>query len=208
MGKAWLTKYKETCRDILALIAICIVSFALGWYTRGLYEEHRIRAIVWEAIEELPEPEQCALCSEGRPYQAPCLINLSTGQMGELRVYTYGPTEQGKLDPREARFSGTFNFQPCAGLAAIRDTDFHTCQVTLPEERERMNPAHFCKECRLLLAGAGLEGYVLVDLYDQNNVQAYPIRYEIIRDYRVSVTNRKDGTRSVCVTGLLDFEKE
>lgn len=197
--RIWLTKHR---RQLLALgiAAVMGVVFSLGWHAG-------INAALWEAIIDLPDPKQCALCGEERQYQAPCLMNLSTGQLGEMQVYTYVPTEQGKLDPREAQCSGTFNFRPCAGLTAIRDTDFHTCQVLLPKEGEQMNPAHFCKECRLLLAGAGLEGYVIVDLYDRENVQAYPLRYEIIRDYRVSVSERKDGTRNVCVTGLLDFEE-
>lgn len=204
--KTWLISRK---RQLLALgiAAAFLTVFALGWHAGVNSTNRNAYAALWEAILDLPDPEQCALCAEERRYQAPCLINLSTGQMGEMQVYTYGRTKRGKLDPREAQFSGTFNFHPCAGLTAIRDTDFHTCQVLLPKERELMNPAHFCKECRQLLARAGLEGYVFVDLYDQNNVQAYPLRYEIIRDYRISVTNRKDGTRNVCVTGLLDFEK-
>ena len=186
-------------------MSVILAVFTLGWHAGTNATNRKAYAALWEAIVDLPDPERCALCGEGRRYQAPCLMNLSTGQMGEMRVYAYGPTEQGKLDPREAQFSGTFHFQSCAGLTAIRDTDFHTCQVFLPEERKLMDPAHFCKGCRLLLAGAGLEGYVILDLYDQDNVQAYPLRYEIIRDYRVSVSSRKDGGPEVCVTGLLEY---
>lgn len=122
--KTWLTKHKETCRDILALIAICIVSFALGWYTRGLYEEHRIRAIVWEAIEELPDPEQCALCSEGRPYQAPCLINLSTGQMGEMRVYTTARPSRASLTHGRRSFLAPSTFSPALGWRQFETPTF------------------------------------------------------------------------------------
>lgn len=68
-----------------------------------------------------------------------------------------------------------------------------------------MNPVLFCKECRQLLAGARLEGYVIVGLYDLDNVKAYPIGYDVIRDYCVSVNDRKDGKVDICVTGLLDF---
>lgn len=204
MGKNWLVKHTKRLVAIL-LVAVMGVVFSLGWHAGIGATNRKAYAALWEAMIDLPDPEQCALCGVERRYQAPCLINLSTGQMGEMQVYTYGPTKQGKVDPREAQCSGTFSFQPCAGLTAIRDTDFHTCQVFLPEERELMNPAHFCKACRLLLAGAGLEGYVIVDLYDLDNIKAYPIRYDVIRDYRVSVSNRKDGTRNVCVTGLLEY---
>lgn len=204
MGEICLAKHVRKLVTLLVMAVMGVV-FSLGWHAGINATNRNAYAALWEAIIDFPNPEQCALCGEKRRYQAPCLINLSTGQMGEMRIYTYGPTKQGKLDPREAQFSGTFNFQHCAGLTAIRDTDFHTCQVTLPAERELMNPAHFCKECRQLLAGAGLEGYVIVDLYDLDNIQAYPIRGEVIRDYRISANDRKDGSMDVCITGLLAY---
>lgn len=202
--KTWLIEHK---RQLLAvgMVAIIAVAFCLGRRAGIDANNRKAYAALWEAIVALPDPEQCALCNAERGHQALSLMNLSTGEIGQMEVYVYGVTKQGKLDPREAQFSGTFNFQQCAGLTAIRDTDFHTCTVYLPEARELMNPAHFCKECRQLLARAGLEGYVILDLYDQDNVQAYPLRYEIIRDYRVSVSSRKDGGPEVCVTGLLEY---
>lgn len=201
--KTWLISHKRQLLT-LGIVTAILAAFTLGWHAGANATNRKAYAALWEAIVDLPDPERCALCGEGRRYQAPCLMNLSTGQMGEMRVYAYGATKEGKLDPREARFSGTFNFLSCAGLTAIRDTDFHTCQVLLPEERELMDPVHFCKACRRLLVGAGLEGYVVVDLYDRDNVRAYPLRDEIIRDYRISVDDRKDGSE-VCVTGLWEF---
>lgn len=192
-------------RHLLALgmAVVMAVAFFLGWYAGINAADRNAYAALWEAITGLPDPEQCALCGEERQYHAPCLINLSTGQMGEMQVYTYGPTGQGRLDPREAELSGTLSFQRCAGLTAIRDNGFHTCQVTLPEERELMNPALFCRDCRLFLAGAGLEGYTILDLYDPDYIQAYPIRDGTIRDYRISMDNCKGGETELCVTGLL-----
>lgn len=202
--KTWLIRHR---RWLLALgiVAAALAVFALGWYAGANASNRKAYAALWEAIVDLPDPEQCALCAEKRRYQAPCLIDLSTGEMGEMQVYTYGPTKQGKLDPREAQFSGTFSLRSCAGLTAFRDTDFHTCEVTLPAEQELINPALYCKECRMLLAGAGIEGYVILDLYDLDSVQAYPIRGEVIRDYRISVASKKDGSKGLCVAGLLEY---
>lgn len=201
--KTWLISHKRQLLT-LGIVSVILAVFTLGWHAGTNATNRKAYAALWEAIVDLPDPERCALCGEGRRYQAPCLMNLSTGQMGEMRVYAYGPTEQGKLDPREARFSGTFNFQHCAGLTAIRDTCTHTCEITLPAERELMDPALFCKACRLLLAGAGLEGYVIVDLYDRDHIRAYPIRGETIRDYRISTDSRKGGATDLYVTGLLE----
>lgn len=152
---------------------------------------------------DLSDPEQCALCGERMRYHAPCLVDLSTGQVGEMNVYTNHPSRQGEIVPMEKQQTGTFSFRSCAGLTAVRDTCTHTCKVTLPGQKGLMNPALFCRGCRLLLAGAGLEGYVIVDLYDLDDVQAYPIQYGVIRDYEISVKEQKDGTLDVCVTGLL-----
>jgi len=190
----------------LGIVAAVGIAFSLGWYAGSKATNRKAYAAVWDAISTLPEPERCALCSEGMRYHAPCLINLATGQMGELRVYTPHPSRQGEIAPAEKQQTGTFSFLPCAGLTAISDTCDHTCHVTLPEELELMNPALFCMECRQLLAGAGLEGYVIVDLYDPATIQAYPIREDkecFIRDYRVSVTSRKGASADLCVTGLL-----
>ena len=201
----WLTRNRGWL-SALGIIAAVGIAFSLGWYAGSNATNRKAYAAVWDAILTLPEPERCALCSDGMPYHAPCLINLATGQMGELQVYTPHPSQQGEIAPAEMQQTGTFNFQPCAGLVGIRDTCDHTCQVTLPEELDLMNPALYCMECRQLLAGAGLEGYVIVDLHDPTTIQAYPIRKDtncFIRDYRVSVTSRKGASADLCVTGLL-----
>lgn len=126
----------------VGMAAIIAVAFCLGRRAGIDANNRKAYAALWEAIVALPAPEQCALCNAERGHQALSLVNLSTGEIGQMEVYVYGATKHGKLDPREAQFSGTFNFQQCAGLTAIRDTDFHTCTVYLPEERELMNPAH------------------------------------------------------------------
>lgn len=202
-SRTWLSKHK---RPLLALgvVAVLGVVFSLGWYAGSHATDRAAYAALWEAIVHLPDPERCALCGEGDSYHAPCLVNLSTGQLGELRVYAYAPTEEGKLDPREAQYSGTINLLPCAGLTAIRDAGLHTCQVSLPKERDLMDPALFCRECRRLLAGAGLEGYAIVDLYDLGHIRAYSIRSGSIRDYRISIHSRGGGETELCVTGLLN----
>lgn len=200
--RTWLAKHNF----LLAIIAVIAVAFVLGWYAGSNATGYKTYAALWDAMISLPDPERCALCSEGMPYHAPCLVNLSTGQIGELKVYAHHPSQQGEIAPMEMQPTGTFNFQPCAGLMAIRDTCAHTCKVTLRAEIGLINPALFCKECRQLLAGAGLDGYVIADLYDLDNIQAYSIQSgmnKVIRDYQVSVTSRQGATLDVCVAGLL-----
>ncbi len=182
------------------------MAFGLGRRFGANDTDKKAYAAVWEAVSTLPEPERCALCSEGIRYHAPCLINLSTGEMDELTVYQPNPAHPGEITPMEQQPTGTFNFQPCAGLMGARDTCSHTCTVMLPEETGLMNPALFCSECRKLLAGVWLDGYAVVDLYDLDHVKAYPVRRgesTVIRDYRVSVGKEHNGILELCVVGLL-----
>lgn len=201
--RIWLTRHRV---QFLALVIVVTVgaTFALGWYAGSHATGQRAYVSLWEAMMDFPDPEQCALCGEGMPYHAPCLLNISTGQMGEMKVYNPHPSLVGEIAPMEMQQNGTFNFQSCAGLMGIRDTSNHICKVTLPEERELINPALYCQDCRQLLAGAGIEGYVIVDLYDLGGIRVYPIRAgmdETIRDYRITVTG--DTALDVRVAGLL-----
>lgn len=164
-------------------------------------------AAFWRSIVTTPEPGSCSLCGSGngRRYHAPCLVNLATGEVGEPQVYDPDPQRAGELAPIQR--TGTFAFLGCAGLTGYRDTSRHISNVTLPKEREPIDPAHFCRGCRALLTGISAEGYVLLDLYDLNEITPYPVvdgaRY-IIRDYAVSISEREDsGGLDVHVTGLL-----
>lgn len=194
--------------NVLALIAVCALIFYAGWYTEGIQQEQRAYRILRESCIGVPEPEQCALCGEGIPYHAPCLVDLSTGEVGELTVYTNHPTKPGELAPAEMQQTGTLRFLHCAGLMAVQDTCDHTCKVTLPAMGQILNPAHFCKGCRVLLAGAGLKQHVIVDLHDLPCLQVYPIRKGkrvTIGDYQVTMTAGEDNTLEVCVTGMVEF---
>lgn len=198
--KTWLTGHKRRLFT-LGIAAAAIAAFALGWRAGATAAERNLYAALWTA--DRPDPDRCALCGGRVRYHAPCLLDASSGQLGEMQVYAPHPSRQGELAPMAEQPTGTFRFQPCAGLMGTRDTSTHTFQVILPEERKLPDPALFCKACRRLLAGAGAEGYAVVDLYDLDHVQAYPLRNEVIRDYRVSVSDRNDGPVDVCVTGLL-----
>lgn len=202
--KLWLVKYKKPLLFLGLAVAIA-AAFSLGRYTGDDAANRKAYAALWEAIPALPDPEQCALCGDGMPYHAPCLMDLSTGQLGEMTVYTEHPSRQGEIAPLTEQQTGTFSLLSCAGLTAIRDTCDHTCQVFLPENRALMNPALFCRKCRQLLAAGGLEGYVILDLHDLEHIRAYPLREEIIRDYRITAERKRDGTTLLCVTGLLGY---
>lgn len=177
---------------ILGLTAICIL-----W-------QYRQQAAFAESLSSTPDPEVCAVCGGAR-YHAPCLVDLSTGEVGELTVYDPHRSLMGEIE--ETQPTGTFSLVPCAGLTAARDTCNRTCTVTLPKEQDNMAPVFFCRDCRNLLAETAQRGYVLLDLYDLQDIAAYPVNagaeYEI-RDYAVSIQRSKGSQGlSVIVQGRL-----
>lgn len=199
--KTWL-KENKCCLQTAVMVAL---AFALGWWAGRIATNRQAYAALWEAIVTLPDPEDCALCGEITRHHALYLIDLSTGEMDKLTVYEADLSRPWEILPMDRQPTGTFNFQPCAGLMGVRDTSLHTFAVTLPEERKLINPAHFCQNCRTLLAGIELEGYVILNHYDLNHVRAYPVHKnsnQVIRDYRVTVDKGKGGTWTLCVTGL------
>ena len=147
-------------------------------------------------IQSYKLPEMCALCGSGahERFHAPVILNLSTGQKNEMRVYdTDLPNSD--LEISQIQTTGTFSFASCAGLTGRRDTCSHTCTVDVPFETDSMKRAHFCASCRDLLQNHKKQGYVLVDMYDENEIFVYGIsgasEYEI-RDYKVIVSEQTD----------------
>lgn len=208
-----LKKYGEAFLkyDIIetAVISILFVAFfALGFFLRGIGADRD--AALWKSLLSTPEPEICALCGsgDGIPYHAPVLVNLSTGETGEMKIYDPDPRHRCEL--AEEQSTGTFSFLHVAGLIGCRDTCDHSCKVTLPENREAIVPSHFCYDCRTILTGVATEGYILADLYNLNQITVYAIEDNTaytIRDYAVSISSQDEsGKLSIHVTGLLSMK--
>ena len=78
-----------------------------------------------------------------------------------------------------------------APLFIDRLKDIQRCVTYLPGEEEPMDPVHYCRNCRAILARAATTGYVLLDLFHLDEIEAYPIEEGAeynIRIYSVSVT--------------------
>ena len=62
------------------------------------------------------QPEVCSLCGSGKRerYQAPVILNLTTGQSNEMRIYDPDlPLLEYEIAPIQT--TGTFSFASCAG---------------------------------------------------------------------------------------------
>lgn len=179
--------------------------FLSGFWLRGIAAEQEIAA--WQTIFLTPEPDLCALCGYGGGprYHAPCLVNLSTGEVGEMRVYDPDPVRGWEVSGVQQ--TGTFSMLRCAGVTAARNTDAHTCTAELPRKADELIPAYFCRDCRGRIAEVSRRGFILADLYDLTDIQTYALSGEAsysIRGYDVSVSRRGgDRLLHVEITGGL-----
>ena len=107
----------------------------------------------------LPSPDICSLCDQ-EPREVPCLLNRSTGDIGTL----VGTTVPGK-----------FQFVGCLGAAGGWDSDAQTAQVTVPNGKNGLNLACFCRSCRFQIAGNQGDVFVLLDLSLPSEPITYPL---------------------------------
>lgn len=200
----------ENHKTSIAIISISIV-FVLLFVCCMTLHGIAINRNIANALANAPEPEVCALCGSGSgiSYHAPVVVNLSTGESGELRVYDPDPYRRNEI--AEEQSTGTFSLLYVAGLTGCRDTCDHTCCVTLPETEAPIVPALFCRDCRALLADTATKGYVLVDLYNLSDIAAYTIKdgaKYTIRDYDISISAQEEPSGlSIYVTDLLPINE-
>lgn len=202
-----LHKYRRDIVKTMGIIILLTAFFAFGVFLRGIVADRDMA--LWKSLVLTPEPEICVLCGGAIPYHAPVLVNLSTGEAGEMRVYD--PDSQHRYELAEKQSTGTFSYLHIAGLTGCRDTCDHTCCVTLPETEAPIAPTLFCRDCRALLADTATKGYVLVDLYNLSDITAYAIKdgaKYTIRDYDISISAQEEPSGlSIYVAGLLPINE-
>ena len=126
--------------------------------------------VIWFTIDPL-EPERCSICSFIKSH-APCLVNLATGEIGELDLYQPHYSLVGEL--AENQWGGTFSFFYAAGCEGIKLTNPWELTIGVPAKVQKIQKSYFCQECREMLKDQSA-GYALIDLYDKENPKLYPI---------------------------------
>lgn len=177
---------------ILLAIAILLIIFLLI-----AYNERNAQKAFYQSLQQTPEPDQCVICETGKRYHAPCLVNLATGQVGELGVYRPDNEREGEI--AEVQETGYFAILRCVGLNGYLEGGKY-CSLVVPISHKVMEAGHFCHECRSILSATAIEGYVLVDLYDLDHIKAYPITNlaeYTIRDYTVEIQKERAGYQIV-----------
>lgn len=78
-----------------------------------------------------PDPGDCSICGHLKCH-APCILNLATGEIGELGLYQPNFQEVGEI--AEEQTGGTFSFIYPVGLQGIRLTEPWYIEVSVPME--------------------------------------------------------------------------
>lgn len=149
-------------------------------------------------------PKRCAIC-DSIPYHAPCLVNLKTGEVGELAVYEPHPFKSGELN--EYQQGGTFSFMNIAGATGYRDGMNYELQITIPANENEYGEKFFCASCRKLISGHTEYGFLLIDLKIPDNpvpLSLVPDSRQSVRCYEIQVWENANGIEIV-VQGTLDI---
>ncbi len=156
----------------------------------------------------------CVLCSVGKCANLQ-LINLATGDIGEIQVYDVGRfAENGNImDTTEFstnQMTGTFNFVNCAGLSGYRTTGtYNTCKIDLPEKAQTIRRKHYCPACYEQLTAVSNKGYLILDTYDPDDKKVYATNVgdqHLIRVFDASVS-MDEGRMHLEVVGTLKIEE-
>lgn len=185
--------FRRNWREILDSVlcgAIMIGFFLGGFILRGFVDSKDIG--IWKSLATEEAPDRCSLCRNGKGlwYHAPCLVNLSTGEIVELVVYDPDPRHVGEIaEEQQTGFAQLFNR---AGVSGIRDASNHTCHATVKTENmDVIDACLFCPDCRTLLASVATNGYVLLDIHSLENIVPYEVKEGAeytIRDYTVAIS--------------------
>lgn len=152
-----------------------------------------------------PEPEHCAIC-DSVPYHAPCLVNLATGEVGELTVYEPHPFKAGEL--WEYQQGGTFSFLTVAGITGYRDTARWEAHISIPMEQNEYEEKYFCKSCRDILQPFSQTGFVLAELHFPSEPEIYFIQRNteiMLENYQIQMDISDSNKYDITVIGTLDI---
>lgn len=149
-------------------------------------------------------PRICAIC-DSIAHHAPCLVNLKTGEVGELAVYEPHPFKSGELN--EHQQGGAFSFINVAGATGYRDRMNYEMQITIPANENEYGEKFFCASCRKLISGHTEYGFLLMDLKMPDNpvlLSMVPDSRQSVRCYEIQVWENANGI-DVVVQGTLNI---
>ena len=147
--------------------------------------------VLWQGISTTLGSNLCVICEDGNGmrYQAPVLVNLSTGSKWELEIYDCDPRQPWEVAEEQSWHDWVFQFLD-ENATMSWSSEGHTNIAHIGDDLGKLNPEHFCHNCRTMLADIDSEGYAILDLYQIEDIQAFVVENGAeytIRDYTVSI---------------------
>ena len=148
--------------------------------------------------------KECCLCNTFR-YHAPCLIDLKTGELVELRLYQDHPMLVAELSEEQPHY-GTFSFGRLNGVSGTTQTGPERVDLFVPNETV-LFPA-LCNKCKQQLPSGLASRFVLADLHGMEDKYLIPIVADTalsLRCYDISMErDAEKGGIAVTILGTLD----
>lgn len=144
------------------------------------------------SILPAPNPKRCAIC-DSIPYHAPALVNLATGEVGELAVYDPHPFKVAELN--EYQQGGTFSFIYAAGINGYSDTANWETHITILTNENEYEEKFFCKSCRILISSHTENGFLLLDLREPEKFSILSLgsdEIQRLRCYEIQTTQQSN----------------
>ena len=131
----------------------------------------------------LHEPQFCPLCLAEQS-DIPCLMNLHTGEIGEMRI------GNGELSDDPATF--VFYLVDVVGCEGYCDTGARCCRLELEQSTKTFNRFIFCRSCREKLQEC--QRYAVLDLRQPEAV-VYPaaVGEFTIGKYQIGITSSEES---------------
>ena len=151
-----------------------------------------------------PNPKRCSICNS-IPMHAPALVNLATGEVGELTVYDPHPFKVAELN--EYQQGGTFSFIYVAGLNGYSDTANWETHITIPINENEYEEKFFCKSCRTLISGHTKNGFLLLDLREPEKFFILSLdanETQRVRCYEIQTTQQSNEVE-ITIHGTLEI---
>ncbi len=154
----------------------------------------------------LPAPKECILCNSIR-YHAPCLLDLQDGELIELDVYVPHDEKVAELANPQPHMD-TFSFVCIGDVVGSKFTGEKKIVLEIPTT-DMLEKVALCNECQNLLPKGYKNRYIIVDLYDKDEVIFFSIEGGSkvnLRCYTITMeTNEKNKMIDVKLVGTLEM---
>ena len=140
---------------------------------------------------EILDPAECVLC-DAFPRHAPCLVDLNSGELCELKIYQPHHTKVAELsDEQYGGYMSLVQFGDISGILLGADR----VELKAPAKATGMQDSLFCNDCRKMLKDNKCQGYILADLRNPSTPTVWQIKDGTsfsVRCYEIDITASDD----------------